>query len=156
MNLQKIKSNYAQISIPIIGALIIISWIFLIVPDLKNDFSTYEGKVERISESAKVEKVGDPLPTPKSAKLTLEVEIINTDGNILEIQSTFQDHNIFTDEIVWESIDESPTRLCPLSWAEPDDAPKVIRPRARTILTFDLDMFIYRSSQSWHPPSQAL
>ncbi len=87
---QNIKSNYAQILIPIIGVLIIISWLFLIVPDLKNNSSAFEGKVERISVGSTVEKVGDPLPTPKTSRDTLSFEITNTDGNILEIKSVYQ------------------------------------------------------------------
>ena len=42
VSIQKIKSNYVPIWISIIGAIVIISWIFLIVPDLKNDPSTFE------------------------------------------------------------------------------------------------------------------
>ena len=78
---------------------------FLIVPDLKNNSSVYEGKVERISEGSKVKKVGDPLPTPKTSRDTLSLEITNTDGNILEIKSVYQEHDIITDEITWEGID---------------------------------------------------
>jgi signal transduction histidine kinase len=104
-NPEKIKSNYAQILIPFIGVLIIISWMFLIVPDLKNDSSTFEGNVERMSESAKVEKIGDPLPAPTPSRLTLKSEIINTDGNIMKIQSVFRDNGISTDKIIWEHID---------------------------------------------------
>lgn len=102
---QKIKSNYVPILISIIGAIVIISWIFLIVPDLKNDPSTFEGNVERMSESAKVEKIGDPLPVPTPSRLTLKSEIINTDGNIVEVQSVFQDNGIFTDKVIWESVE---------------------------------------------------
>ncbi len=105
MNQQKIKSNYAQILIAIIGILIITSWMFLIVPDLKNDSSAFEGKAERISEGSTVEKAGDPLPSPISSRDTISFEITNTDGNILEVQSVYQQHDISTGEVTWEGID---------------------------------------------------
>ena len=102
---QKIKSNYAQILILIIGILIIVSWMFLIVPNLKNDSSAFELKIERISKGSTVEKVGDPLPTPKASRDTLSFEITNTDGNILEVHSVYQEHDISTGEVTWEGID---------------------------------------------------
>jgi len=102
-NLQNIKSNYAQILIPIIGILIIISWLFLIVPDLKNDFSAFEIHEERNGEKAFVENIGDPLPIPEQIRLTLTHRVTGSDGNILEIISIFRDFDIFTGEITWES-----------------------------------------------------
>ena len=78
---------------------------FLIVPDLKNDSSSFELEMERISETATVEKVGDPLPAIQPTRDTLSFEITNTDGNILEVQSVYQEHDTSTDEVIWESID---------------------------------------------------
>ena len=100
-----LKSNYIQILIVVIGILIITSWMFLIVPDLKNDSSSFELEMERISETATVEKVGDPLPAIQPTRDTLSFEITNTDGNIWEVQSVYQEHDTSTDEVIWESID---------------------------------------------------
>jgi len=105
VHLENIKSNITQILILIVGILIIISWMFVIVPDLKNSSSSFELKMQRISESSTVEKIGDPLPPTEPTRDTLSFEITNTDGNILEVQSVYQEHDAFTDELTWESID---------------------------------------------------
>ncbi len=89
MNLQKIKSNYAQILILIIGVLIITSWIFLIVPDLKNDSSLFEELKEYVGKDAQVNAIGEKLPIPITLKSIVENKIINVDRKILEIQSTY-------------------------------------------------------------------
>ena len=102
MNLQKIKSNYAQIFISIIGVLIIISWMFLIVPDLKSEFSVFEVDVLRTGEKSSIENIDDPLPTPEPLTQTLTAQVVGNDGNILEIQSIYRDYDIFTGEIFWE------------------------------------------------------
>jgi len=75
MKLQKIKSNYAQILIPVIGILIITSWMFLIVPDLKNNISAFETHVERKGERSIAENVGDPLSTPELIRETLSHKV---------------------------------------------------------------------------------
>ena len=72
MNLQKIKSNYAQILIPIIGVLVITSWMFMIVPDLKNDFSVFEEVLEYNGKEAYVESVGEKLPPQITSKNILD------------------------------------------------------------------------------------
>ena len=105
VSIQKIKSNYVPILISIIGALVIISWVFLIVPDLKNDSSAFEGMVERIAESSQAEKVGDPLVSTENSRLTLFFEIIGRDGNILEVETIFQQHDPLTDEATWKNAE---------------------------------------------------
>ena len=75
MQIQNIKSNYAQILIPIIRALILISWMFLIVPDLKNNSSFFEIHTERKGERSIVENIGDPLSTPELIRETLSHKV---------------------------------------------------------------------------------
>jgi len=104
-HLQNIKSNYVQILIPIIGILIITSWMFLIVPDLKNDFSAFEVLLLRIGEKASIENIDDPLPIPEPVTQTLTHQVTGADGNILEIKSVYRDIDIFTGEITWEGTD---------------------------------------------------
>jgi len=104
-NLQNIKSNYTQILIPIIGILIITSWMFLIVPDLKNDFSAFEINEERRGENASTKNIDDPLSIPIPDKETLSYQVTGANGNILEITSVYRAVDILTDEITWESID---------------------------------------------------
>ena len=104
-NSEKIKSNYAQILILIIGVLIIISWLFIISPDLKNEPSAFEVHIEQKGESAFVENIGDPLPISEPTRQTLTNQVTKSDGNIFEIKSIFRSVDIFTDEITWEATD---------------------------------------------------
>jgi len=102
-NLQNIKSNYAQILIPIIGILVIISWMFLIVPDLKNDFTAFEELREYVGKDAYVEYIGEKLPAPVSSKDILEYNIVNVDGDIFEIKSTWTTYDQISGEKVYEN-----------------------------------------------------
>jgi len=101
---QKIKSNYAQILILIIGILIITSWMFLMVPDQKNNFSAFEIHTERKGERSIVENIGDPLSIPEPIRETLSFQVTRTDGNILEITSFYRTVDIVTEEIKWEGV----------------------------------------------------
>jgi len=103
INFQNIKSNYAQILIPIIGILVIISWMFLIVPDLKNDFSAFEELKEYVGKDAQVNAIGEKLPTPIIVKSIVEYNIVNKDGDILEIKSTYTNYNEITSEKTYEN-----------------------------------------------------
>jgi len=98
-----IKSNYAQILIPIIGILVIISWLFFIVPDLKNDFSAFEELREYVGKDAYVESVGEKLPTPITSKDILEYNIVNVDGDIFEIESTYTTYDQISGEKIYEN-----------------------------------------------------
>jgi len=102
-SLQNIKSNYAQILILIIGILIIISWIFLIVPDMKNDFSAFEELKEYVGKDAQVNAIGEKLPIPIALKSFVEYKIVNKDGNILEIKSTYTNYNQISSEKIYEN-----------------------------------------------------
>jgi len=103
MNLQKIKSNYTQILIAIIGILIIISWMFFIVPDLKNDFSAFEELREYVGKDAYVESIGEKLSTPITSKDILEYNIVNVDGDIFEIESTYTTFDQISGEKIYEN-----------------------------------------------------
>jgi len=85
MNLQKIKSNYAQISIAVIGILIITSWMFWIVPDLKNDFSAFEELREQLGKDAYVDFIGGKLSPIVNTKDLIEYKIVNVDVSHLEM-----------------------------------------------------------------------
>ena len=100
----KLKNN-AQILIPIIGAVIILSWVFLIVPDLKNDISAFETLVERVGEKSNRETIDGELSNPKFVKQTLTHNVVEVEGNILKIESIYRDHDIFTNDVNWEGTD---------------------------------------------------
>jgi signal transduction histidine kinase len=105
MNLQNTKSNYTQILIPIIGILIIISWLFIISPDLKNEPSAFEVHIEQKGERSFVKNISDPLPISEPTRQTLTSQVTKSDGNIFEIKSIFRSIDILTDEITWEATD---------------------------------------------------
>jgi len=104
MNLQKIKSNYAQISIAVIGILIITSWMFWIVPDLKNDFSAFEELREQLGKDAYVDFIGGKLSPIVNTKDLIEYKIVNVDGDIFEIKSSYTSYDQTTGEKVYENI----------------------------------------------------
>jgi len=104
MNLQKIKSNYAQILIAIIGILMITSWMFWIVPDLKNDFSAFEEVREQLGKDAYVESIGGKLSTTDNIKDLIEYKIVNVDGDIFEIESSYTSYDQTTGGLVYENI----------------------------------------------------
>jgi len=101
-SLQKIKSNYTQILILIIGVLIITSWMFVIVPDLKNGFSAFQQVKEHLGKDAYVEYIGGELSPLHNSKDFTEYNVVNVDGNILEIESTYTSRDLVTGEIVYD------------------------------------------------------
>jgi len=103
MNLQKVKSNFAQILIVIIGILIIISWILWIVPDIKNDASVFEEVKEQLGKNSYVEFIGGDLSPPDNSKDIIEYKIVNVNRGILEIESRYTSYQI-TGEKTYENI----------------------------------------------------
>jgi len=99
---QNIKSNYTQILILIIGILTITSWVFLIVPELKNDFSAFQQVKEHIGKDTYVEYIGGELSPPHNSKDFTEYYVVNVDGDILEIKSTYTSRDLVTGQIVYD------------------------------------------------------
>ena len=95
-NLEKIKTNYAQILIAVIGVLIITSWMFLIVPDLKNDISAFETLVERTGEKSYRGNINAELSNPESVKQTLTHKVVEVKGNTLKIESIYRDYDVLS------------------------------------------------------------
>jgi signal transduction histidine kinase len=102
MNLQKIKSNFTQILIGVIGILIIVSWIFWIVPDIKNDASVFEEVKEQLGQNSYVEFIGGDLSPPENSKDIIEYKIVNVNRGILEIESRYTSYQI-TGEKTYEN-----------------------------------------------------
>ena len=98
------KSIFVYTVIPVIGILIIISWMLLITPTLKNDFAAFEDIREYIGKDSYVEHIGDDLPVPIISRDFLTYEIINSDKGILEIKSHYLTTGITDGEKIYENI----------------------------------------------------
>ena len=96
-------SSTILIVISIIGVLTITSWILLLTPMLKNELSSFEDIREYAGRDAYVESIGDKLPDEVSSKDILEYKVVNTDGNILEIISTYSTFDVISGEQIYEN-----------------------------------------------------
>ncbi len=98
-----LKKNLSPFFILVIGSVIILSWIFVVVPELKNNISNFEIYSERIGSDRIVTVIGEELPEPIKTRDVWKQEVFSKDGNNLEIHSTITTSNLLTDEIIFES-----------------------------------------------------
>ena len=98
-----LKKNLTPFFILVIGSVIILSWIFVVVPELKNNISNFEIYSERIGSDRIVTVIGEDLPEPIKTRDVWKQEVISKEGNNLEIHSTITTSNLLTDEIIFES-----------------------------------------------------
>jgi len=82
---------------------VIASWIFFVVPELKNSVSDFEIINQRIGLDRIVTEIGEDLPEPIRTRDLWKQEVISREGNNLEIRSTITTSNLLTDEIIFES-----------------------------------------------------
>jgi len=87
----------------IIGALLILGWISIAVPILKNNSTAFENIREYIGKDSYAKNIGDELSKPVISKDFVEYKIISTDGNILEIESAYITSDIITNEKIYEN-----------------------------------------------------
>ena len=111
----KINGNYTQnppnsnkspillIVVFVIGLLTITSWMFLITPNLKNDSTAFADLREYDGKDAYVTHMGDKLPPLISSKDVLEYNVVNVDGDVLEINSTYITYDTITGEKIYEN-----------------------------------------------------
>lgn len=97
------KSPITLVVVFVIGLLTITSWMFLITPNLKNDPASFADLREYDGKDAYVTHMGEKLSPPISSKDILEYNVINVDGDILEINSTYITYNTITGEQIYEN-----------------------------------------------------
>jgi len=98
-----LKKNLNSFFILVLGTAIILSWIFVVVPELKNNISNFEINSERIGSDRIVTVIGEDLPEPIKTRDVWKQEVISKEGNNLEILSSITTFNILTDEIIFKS-----------------------------------------------------
>jgi len=87
----------------IFGSMVIFSWIFLIVPELKNNISNFETFYERMGTDRIVDAIGEPLPEPIKTQDLIRQKVTKINGDELEISSVLTTYDLFTQEIIFKS-----------------------------------------------------
>lgn len=97
------KKPWGLILFSAIAVIIVASWILVATPMLKNNSVAFEDIREYLGEDAYVENIGDKLSEPIISSDFLEYRIVNQDGNILEIESSYITKDIITGETIYEN-----------------------------------------------------
>jgi len=87
----------------LIGTALILGWMFIAVPILKNDSAAFENIREYVGKDSYAKNVGDDLSEPVISKDFVEYKIVNSNGNILEIESIYVTIDIVTNEKIYEN-----------------------------------------------------
>jgi len=99
-----LKTAILPIIIIGISIVVITSWIFVVVPELKHSVSAFEIINQRVSSDRIVTEIGEELPEqPIRTADRWNQEVINQEGNNLEIRSTITTTDLRTLEIIFES-----------------------------------------------------
>ena len=99
----KIKNSINLILFSIVGGLLVVSWVLVATPFLKNDSAAFENIREYIGEDAHAENIGDELSTPIISKDFVEYKIVDKKNDVLEIKSSYITTDIVTDEKIYEN-----------------------------------------------------
>ncbi|WP_255430839.1 porin PorA family protein [Candidatus Nitrosopumilus sp. SW] len=98
------SKRYASLILFSIFAIgMIISWMLVITPILKNDNSAFENIREYIGEDRYAESIGEELSEPIISSDFVEYKIVSSNGNILEIDSSYLTTDIVTGEKIYEN-----------------------------------------------------
>ena len=97
------KNSVRWILFSVIGVLLVMGWILVATPALKNDSAAFENIREYLGNDAYVKNIGDKMPAPIISKDFVEYEITDRQGSILEIKSSYITTNIITDEKIYEN-----------------------------------------------------
>jgi signal transduction histidine kinase len=91
------------LSYSILGVLLVTCWLLIVVPILKNDSAAFENIREYIGNDTYANNIGDELSEPVISKDFLEYKIVNKNGNILEIESSYITSDIVTNKKIYEN-----------------------------------------------------
>jgi signal transduction histidine kinase len=86
------------------GSLIMILWFIFVIPELTNPVEVFEVSAENIGEIKIADEVGLPLSDPIKMVFVWNGNIVEQNGNLLNMQTTYSYKDILTDEILWEVI----------------------------------------------------
>ena len=85
------------------GAIAITIWLMVFVPDLKNDASYFELRLEQFERWDIVDDIGTDQFTSSFAKGELMIEVVQDKGNELIVRSYEFTQDIVTGEVIWET-----------------------------------------------------
>ena len=86
------------------GSIIMAMWFIYAVPELTNTPEVFEVSAENIGTIQIADSVGGPLSDPIKMVFVWNGNIINQNGNLLDIQTSYTYKDILTDEILWETV----------------------------------------------------
>lgn len=101
--MKKAKNPWGLILFSAIAIIVIASWILVANPILKNSPTTFENVQEYAGEVRYAGNIGDELSKPVISNNFAKYEIINQNGNILEIESSYVITNVITSETISEN-----------------------------------------------------
>lgn len=97
------KKSGSLILFSTIAVMIVASWILVATPMLKNNSVAFEDIREYLGKDAYVKNIGDKLSEPIISSDFLEYKIVNQNGNVLEIESSYITKDIITGETIYEN-----------------------------------------------------
>jgi len=85
-----------------VSIVVIVSWIFLIVPDLKSSPEYFEAYLETRVFAHIATNVGEPLPkNPTNLLTTVKHDVVKQDDKIVQIKSVVITEDLFTGNIIF-------------------------------------------------------
>ena len=101
--MEKDKKPWGLVLFSIIAIIVIGSWVLVAAPILKNNPATFEYVQQYIGEVRYAGNIGDELSNPVISNDFAENKIVNENGNILEIESSYVTTNVITGETIGEN-----------------------------------------------------
>lgn len=101
--MKKTKSPWGLMIFSIIAIIVIGSWILVATQILKNSPATFENVQQYVGEVRYAGEIGRDLSKPVISNDFSEDKIVNQNGNILEIESSYVVTNVITSETIGEN-----------------------------------------------------
>ena len=101
--MKKAKNPWSLILFSAIAAIVISSWILVATPVMKNGPTAFDNVQQYIGEVRYAGNIGGGLSDPVISNDFAKYEIVNQNGNILEIETSYVVTNVITSETIGES-----------------------------------------------------
>lgn len=97
------KYHWLPIAVLSIGVFLILSWMYVAVPHMKNNYGDLTYYEAYVGKSADVESIGDELPQPTPIYVMYVQHVSEAAAGNLSVFSTFVIYDAITNEKTWES-----------------------------------------------------
>ncbi|WP_428326440.1 sensor histidine kinase [Nitrosopumilus sp.] len=101
--MKKAKNPWSLILFSAIAVIVIASWVLVATPIMKNGPTTFDNVQQYIGEVRYAGTIGGGLSDPVISNDFAKYEIVNQNGNILEIETSYVVTNVITSETIGES-----------------------------------------------------